>query len=255
MTREYTSLLAPDEPEAFELINGQGGSNLLLVCDHASNRVPARLSNLGLDEEDLASHIGWDPGAARLARRLSVQLDAPLVMSRYSRLVIDCNRPPDHPESIPVSVAGILIPGNAAVSAEEALQRRQALFDPYHQTISDLLDSRRDSPTRLLSIHSFTPSLLGAERPWMLGVCYRLHAGWAACWLDALRSRTTSCIGDNEPYRVEEDIDFTIPVQGESRGIPSLMLEVRQDELTDESAIASWSELISQSWGSICGAC
>lgn len=242
------TLLGADEPGPYELVNASGDCELVLVCDHASNTVPARLAGLGLDASDLASHIGWDPGAAPLARRLAAQLDAPLLLSSYSRLVIDCNRPPDHPEFIPVSVAGITIPGNAALSAEETRQRRRELFDPYQEAISKLLDSRRDRRTRLLSIHSFTPSLAGSDRPWWLGVCYRQHPNWARCWLQALRTRTPRLIGDNVPYQVDEGIDFTVPVQGEKRGLPSLMLEVRQDSLADDAGVSYWSDVISESW-------
>lgn len=241
-------LLGPDEPGPWELVNREGGSELVLVCDHAANRVPLRLANLGLDKPQLASHIGWDLGVARLARRLSARLDAPLVMSCYSRLVIDCNRPPGHPESIPASVGDIAIPGNRVVSQAQAQQRRQALFDPYQQAIANLLDSRGDRATHLLSMHSFTPSLAGIERPWLLGVCYRQHADWAGRWLEALRAQTEELIGDNEPYQVEAGIDFTLPVQGERRGIPSIMLEVRQDALGDDAGVEHWSEMIGRAW-------
>lgn len=241
-------LLGPDEPGPCERINMEGSAPLLLVCDHASNRVPLRLANLGLDQRQLASHIGWDIGAASLAHRLSAQLDAPLIMSRYSRLVIDCNRPPEHPQSIPASVADIAIPGNRAVSREQAQQRRRELFDPYQQALTELLDSRRDGATHLLSIHSFTRSLAGSERPWLLGVCYRQHAEWAGRWLHALRAQTAALIGDNEPYQVEAGVDFTVPVQGESRGIPSIMLEVRQDALRDDTGIAHWCDVIGRAW-------
>lgn len=220
----------------------------MLVCDHASNRVPRRLQDLGLDKRQLTSHIGWDIGAAALARRLSEQLDAPLVMSRYSRLVIDCNRPPGHSQSIPARVGDIAIPGNRAVSQEQARQRRRELFDPYQQAVAELLDSRRDTATHLLSIHSFTPSLAGIARPWLLGVCYRRHADWARRWLGALRAQTGERIGDNEPYQIETGIDFTLPEQGESRGIPSVMLEVRQDALADDAGIAHWCEVIGRAW-------
>lgn len=242
------NLLGPDDPGPFERVNVEGSAPLLLVCDHAANRVPLRLANLGLNQQQLASHIGWDIGAASLARRLSAQLDAPLVMSRYSRLVIDCNRPPGHPQSIPASVDDIAIPGNRAISREQAQQRRQELFDPYQRAVTELLDSRRDGVSHLLSIHSFTPSLAGIERPWSLGVCYRQHAEWAGRWLHALRAQTPELVGDNEPYEVETDVDFTVPVQGESRGIPSIMLEVRQDTLRDDAGIAHWCNVIGRAW-------
>lgn len=218
------------------------------MCDHASNRVPSRLANLGLSEQQLASHIGWDPGAALLARELSARLDAPLLLSNYSRLVIDCNRAPTRFDFIPVSSAGITIPGNASIASQEALQRRHTLFDPYQQAVGKLLDSRVGRKTLLLSIHSFTPSLNGLDRPWTIGVCYRNDVAWAKTWLAALRARVSDPVGDNEPYFIELESDYTIPVQGESRGIPSIMLEVRQDTLQDTSAAKRWSDIIAQSF-------
>jgi predicted N-formylglutamate amidohydrolase len=252
------TLLGADEPAPFELINPEGRSELVLLCDHASNRVPACLKNLGLGDEQLASHIGWDPGAALLARSLSERLDAPLLLSNYSRLVIDCNRSPTAAASIPATSDGTVIPGNAALSAEDAQLRRSSLFDPYHHAISQLLDARNTRATRLLSIHSFTPSLSGFERPWSVGVCYRLDASraahdasWAAQWLAALRARLPEPVGDNQPYEIERHIDYTLPVHGEARQLAGIMLEIRQDKLPDQDAVQRWSELIDQCWSSM----
>jgi predicted N-formylglutamate amidohydrolase len=249
------TLLGADDPEPFELVNSEGRSELVLFCDHASNRVPASLNNLGLSDEQLASHIGWDPGAAFLARALSVRLDAPLLLSNYSRLVIDCNRHPAAADSMPTISDGTAIPGNAALSAEDAQLRRRSLFDPYHDAIGRLLDARDQRPTRLLSIHSFTPSLAGFERPWSVGVCYRLDTSlaapdiaWAAHWLAALRARLPEPVGDNQPYEIERDIDYTLPVHGQTRKLPGVMLEFRQDELQGRDAVQHWSELIAQCW-------
>jgi len=122
------SLLRPDEPSAVEVVNAEGGSHIVLVCDHASNRVPTRLGTLGLDTARLADHIGWDPGAADVARRLSDSLDAPLILSGYSRLVIDCNRPLRSAESIPEQSAGVMVPGNRALSATDREIRVKELF-------------------------------------------------------------------------------------------------------------------------------
>ena len=248
MSKAFNTLQGEGEPDAFELINPEGRSELVLLCDHASNRVPARLNNLGLSDEQLTSHIGWDPGAALLAKALAARLDASLLLSNYSRLVIDCNRSPAAADSIPTSSDGTVIPGNAALSEEEAQLRRRSLFDPYHGALCQLLDARDTRPTRLVSIHSFTPSLAGIERPWSVGVCYRLDAAWAAQWLAALRSRLTDSVGDNQPYEIEQHIDYTLPVHGEARQLPGIMLEIRQDKLQDQDAVQRWSELTAQCW-------
>ena len=248
MSKAVNTLQGADEPEPFEQINPQGRSELVLLCDHASNRVPACLNNLGLSDKQLSSHIGWDPGAALLARALSTRLDAPLLLSNYSRLVIDCNRSPSAAESIPTTSDGTVIPGNTALSEEDAQSRRRSLFDPYHDAIARLLDTRDTRATRLLSIHSFTPSLAGVERPWSVGVCYRLDVNWAAQWLAALGANLTESVGDNQPYEIEQHIDYTLPVHGEARQLPAVMLEFRQDKLQDRHAVHRWSELIAQCW-------
>lgn len=248
MSKAVNTLQGADEPDPFELINPQGRSELVLLCDHASNRVPACLNNLGLSDEQLSSHIGWDPGAALLARALAARLDAPLLMSNYSRLVIDCNRSPSAADSIPATSDGTVIPGNTALNEEDAQLRRSSLFDPYHDAIARLLDARDTWATRLLSIHSFTPLLAGVERPWSVGVCYRLDANWATQWLAALGANLTESVGDNQPYEIEQHIDYTLPVHGEARQLPSVMLEFRQDKLQDRDAVHRWSELIAQCW-------
>jgi len=248
VSQPSATLRAEHEPEPFELVNPEGQCDLVLLCDHASNRVPACLNNLGLSDKQLASHIGWDPGAALLARALAARLDAPLLLSNYSRLVIDCNRLPGAVGSIPATSDGHVIPGNVALSADDALLRKNSLFDPYHDAIARLLDARDTRATRLLSIHSFTPSLAGFERPWPVGVCYRRDTNWASNWLATLGARLTEPVGDNQPYEIEQDVDYTLPVHCEVRRLPAIMLEIRQDTLQDQDAVQRWSELIAECW-------
>ena len=154
-----SSLLSSQEPPAVEIVNGDGSSSAVLLCDHASNRVPERLGTLGLNPVQLAAHIGWDLGAADVARRLSARLDAPLVLSGYSRLVIDCNRPLRSAESIVEESAGVPVPRNCGLSPAERESRINALFRPYHDAIDELLNGRSRRPSLLLSVHSFTPVL------------------------------------------------------------------------------------------------
>ena len=161
-------LLVLTEPAPFELVNVDGKSDLVLVCDHASNRIPQQLHALGLTVEVLQTHVAWDLGALLVARYLSWHLDAPLVSSGYSRLVIDCNRHPENPDSIPACSNGITVPGNRGITEKEIMARRQGLFYPYHDAIDRLLQTRINRPTFLLSIHSFTPVLRGIERPWSI---------------------------------------------------------------------------------------
>lgn len=249
------ALLGDNEPAAYELVNAGSQSKLVLVCDHASNRVPASLGTLGLSELQLDSHIGWDSGAAAVARNLAARLNAPLVLSNYSRLVIDCNRWPIATDSIPVISGGVPIPGNAALSEDEKFERRLTLFEPYQAEVATMLGNAAPQCI-LLSIHSFTPSLFGVDRPWSIGVCYHRDTALAQGWLSALQksidSRSaetgTELVGNNEPYDVEAGCDYTIPVQGESCEIPSIMLEIRQDKIQDHAGVQRWSDIIAEAW-------
>lgn len=247
MNDVHETLLGAHEPGPFELIRPTGQSDIVIVCDHAANRIPERLNKLGLDDNALNSHIAWDPGAAELARRLSSRLDATLILSNYSRLVIDCNRAPDDPESILANSDGIPVPGNSNIDQQEAVRRRKTLFDPYQQAIASILKRRDPETARLLSIHSFSPVLNGRERPWTIGVCYEQSEEWARAMLTGLRTRLNSDadpIGDNQPYDVDSKIDYTLPRQGQKYGIASLMLELRQDRLADDAMVKRWCEII-----------
>jgi len=245
---ETSSLLLPTEPPAFEVVNPDGRGSAVLICDHASNRVPARLSDLGLEQYQLTEHIGWDPGAANVARRLSVELDAPLLLSGYSRLVIDCNRPLESEESIAGQSAGVPVPGNHGLTPEQRAVRVKTLFRPYHQAIDRLLDERKQRPTALLSIHSFTPILHGRQRPWQIGVSHWRDARLATLMIGALAQAGDLVVGDNQPYPIDDITDYSIPVHGEARGLPSIMLEIRQDEIRTVEGAASYAARVADSY-------
>lgn len=224
---------------------------MVLVCDHASNRVPQRLQQLGLPDAALADHIAWDPGAAQVAMALAERLNAVLVMSGYSRLVIDCNRPLSSPQSIPEISAGVVIPGNQNLSATERDTRIQTLFIPYQRAIDDILQQRQDGVTALLSIHSFTPILNNTPRPWHMGVaCYR-HDTFARSLYSTLSQPGDVVVGFNQPYAIESEFDYTIPEQGEARGLPSAMIEIRQDGIDSPTAVQQWAQRLEnalQAW-------
>lgn len=245
------ALLAPDEPAPVEVANAGGTGLFALVCDHASNRVPRGLRQLGLTTAELATHIAWDPGAAGVARRLSRQLDAPLILTGYSRLVIDCNRPPGAASSIPAVSAGIAIPGNAGIDPAAAAARADALFRPYHRAVAQMLDARRARPSALLSIHSFTPDYPGQQRPWHVAVSYNRDRRLAGLLLAALAAEPALVIGDNRPYAVSDAEDYTIPVHGERRGLPHALIEIRQDGVADEAGIAAWADRLAAACGRI----
>lgn len=235
-------LLTEGDPPPFDLVNPQGRSGTVLICDHAANRIPTRLGDLGLGAEALQTHIAWDPGAAAVARTLSRLLDAPLVLSGYSRLAIDCNRPPESPDSIAERSAGIAVPGNRELTEPQRRLRIDELFTPYHCAIEALLDGRQGEPTRLLSIHSFTPILDGVTRHWVVGVASRRARAFAAGVIRALRERNVGVVGDNQPYAIDDAQDYSLPIHGERRGIDHAMVEIRQDGLIAPTDARRWAE-------------
>ena len=236
-------LLAADEPPAFTAQNLGGTSPLVLLCEHASNRLPRRLGDLGLRPEELRRHIAWDIGAAALARTLSHALDAPLFETGYSRLVIDCNRPPGAASSVPERSEDTIIPGNAALGAEERRAREEALFHPFHGAVTAFLDARQAAgrPTAVIGVHSFTPVFRGVARPWDAGILFDGARHFAMPLIEALAA-TGLAVGENEPYRIEIGDDYTVPVHGDGRGLPALLLEIRQDLLADDAAARRWAD-------------
>ena len=241
-------LLAADEPPAFLEAGRQGQSNFVIVVDHASRRIPARLGDLGLPASELQRHIAWDIGSLAVARRVAAALDAPLVAQSYSRLVIDCNRDPKVASSIPTVGESIEIPGNVGLSDEQIAARRSEIFDPYHNHIRALLDERLAAarPTILVSQHSMTNIFRGVRREMHAAILYNRDRRFAGLVLDMLRREDDLRIADNEPYFVSDETDYTIPRHGEARGLPHVEIEIRQDLLHDEAGQADWSRRIAR---------
>ena len=241
-------LLEPDEPPAFAHINAQGPSKFFLVCDHAGNRIPRKLDGLGVSAENIKRHIGWDIGIAGVARRLSDALDARLIVSAYSRLVIDCNRPPGTDESIVTESDATPVPGNRGLSSADAEARRREIFAPYHDAITAALDERaaQQRPTILISLHSFTPVYGGVARPWHAGLLYNKYNGLAHPLRDAMREGGVFNIGDMEPYTVDDETDYTVPVHGEARGLPHVAIEIRQDLIEQEAGQHEWADRLAE---------
>ena len=231
-----------EPPEAVTVVNEEGASPYLLICEHASNHIPARYGRLGLTVEDMRSHIGWDIGAALLARRLSDLLDAPLFLSGYSRLLIDCNRPPGSRSSIPAQSESIEIPGNRGLAAADIEHREKTFFRPFQERITRFLDDRQAAhrASVILGIHSFTPTYLGMARIWHAGILHGGAAELASQLIEGFRRDSALVVGDNEPYRIDPEDDYTVPVHGDARGIPAVLIEVRNDLLSNSSDIESW---------------
>jgi predicted N-formylglutamate amidohydrolase len=208
---------------------------LLIVGDHAAQAVPRELQGLGLPPGALDGHIGWDIGVAALGARLADALDAAFIAQRYSRLVIDCNRDPEHPASIPEVSDGVAVPGNRSLGEPARRARLAEVFEPYHARIAAEIEHRRGAgrPTLLFALHSFTPVLSGAARPWRFGVLHLGESRFSDAVLSGLRAAIDpSEVGDNQPYQMD-GTDYTVPRHALANGLDYLELEVRQDLIAD----------------------
>jgi predicted N-formylglutamate amidohydrolase len=249
-----TSLLlgSQDVPPVHEE-NVAGRSPFLLTSDHYGRAIPRLLGDLGLPAAELTRHIAWDVGIAGVADALSKDLDAHLIAQRYSRLVIDCNRPPQAPSSIPRISEATVIQGNADLADAAAATRRRAIFDPYHRRIAETIERRlRDGvSTVLVSLHSFTPVYAGIARPWHIGTLYHRDTILPPRLLKLLRQEPDLVVGDNEPYAVSDDTDYTIPVHGEARGLMNTGIEIRQDLIADPAGQKKWADRLARILGEI----
>ncbi len=244
-------LLREGDPPPFRLVNEQGATPLLLVCDHASNHIPAHLDNLGLDPGVLQEHVAWDPGAADVAELISRHLNCRAVLANYSRLLIDVNRDPadNDPSMIPEISDGYRIPGNQQLTALQKRQRYDELMEPYHQAIDRQLALLTEfAPAPLLfSIHTFTPMMKGSSkpRPWHAGMLWNADPRIALPLIAHLRQHDHLLIGDNEPYSARQ-IAYTIDRHGHQHGYPNCAIEIRQDLLKDHTDCQWWAERLAE---------
>jgi predicted N-formylglutamate amidohydrolase len=238
-----------DWPSPVIIENEAGASDWALICEHASAHMPATYAGLGLAEGARLSHIGWDIGAAALARALSLRLDAALALAGYSRLLIDLNRPLDAPSSIPEISESTVIPGNIGLDAAERRLRADRIFHPFHRRVAALLDARDRAGrrTRLLTVHSFTPVFMDRPRPWRLGILAGASRPLAAALLAELKMLAPDIpMALDEPYRIAVDEDFAIPIHGDARRRDALLIEVRNDELGTQRQAADWADRIAR---------
>ena len=236
-----------EQVESFRLYGEDTGSPFLFVSDHAGRKIPSFLADLGVSEAVRATHIGWDIGIDGVGQVLAKKLSALLIEQQYSRLVIDCNRAPGHPTSI-VSVSdGVVIPANQNISPEERTWREQAILFPYHDRITQELDKRQHQgrDTLLVALHSFTPIMDGFARPWHVGVLHNRDARFGAIMFRLLQAEGFT-VGDNEPYRLTDFSDYTVPFHAEKRSLPYLEIEIRQDLISSVQGQEEWAERLSR---------
>lgn len=227
--------------------NAEGASPFVLVCDHASRDIPARYGTMGLTEAERASHIAWDPGALAVSEALVQVLDAPLVASRVSRLVIDANRDLDAPDLIWTLSEATRIAANENLSPEERAFRIATYHRPFHDAVDEVLDrrQRKGIETVLVCVHSFTPVYLGQARPWPIGVLHGRDEGFTRAFRDALAAdRPDLNIGWNQPYAALNGVTLTLEKHGDGRGLDATMLEIRNDEIRSPEGVAMWAGLI-----------
>lgn len=230
--------------QAVRVDNPGGGSPYLLVCDHASNFIPAEFGALGLPAADLERHIAWDPGALPVAQGLAEMLDATLVHSGISRLVIDCNRPLGADNLIWTVSEGTVIPGNQNLDAMARQRRIDLAYTPFHDAIDATIRDRlaRGQETRVVSIHSFTPVYYSVERPWHIGVIHDFDERLAGPLISHLREIDGIAVGVNEPYSPADNVYFTLEKHARSRQLACAMIEIRNDEIGDAASQLLWAQ-------------
>ena len=234
----------PSVPAAvapFTLVDGDVASGLVIVCDHADNRVPAEYGDLGLPAAEFTRHIAYDPGAAAVTRRLAARLGAPAVLSTFSRLLIDPNRGEDDPTLIMRLSDGAVVPGNAGVDGGERARRIARFHAPYHAAIDAAIVRAiaAGHVPAIFSVHSFTPVWRGVPRPWHAGVLWDADPRLAVPLIAALRADAALVVGDNEPYAGALFGD-TLHRHATTRGLAHALIEIRQDLIADEAGIAGW---------------
>lgn len=241
--------LPTSEDEApVNILNASGRGSFVLLCDHASNRMPPAFGDLGLTAAERREHIAWDPGALGVSLELSRLLNAPLVYSTVSRLIIDCNRAETASDLIPTVSELTPVPGNKAISEDERTYRIAFAHQPFHCSIDTLVDDRlkKLQPTALVSIHTYTPTYKGTMRPWEIGLISDADRRLADPALRTLASETSFQVGDNEPYSPSDGVYYTLERHGRSRELMSLMIEIRNDEVTTPEDEAKWARLLAR---------
>ena len=229
---------------------------LVLVVDHASNRLPRRYGTLGLSASDLERHIAWDPGALPVALLLAARFGSPVVHGTVSRLVIDPNRPPGDPGSILTLSETTPIPGNEGLDEAERRRRVDGVYTPFHTALERVLEARRvrGVATALVAVHSFNPAYRGVARPWHVGVISDRDARLGRGLIEGLRKVQGLVVGENEPYRPGDGVYHTVGRHGEGNGLPCAMIEVRNDLILDHAGQARWGNMLATALDGCLGA-
>jgi predicted N-formylglutamate amidohydrolase len=222
--------------------------DFVIVCDHASNRVPPGFGDLGVSEAELQRHIAWDPGALPVSRALAERLGCPLIYPDASRLLIDCNRPPESAGSSIVMSEDTAIPGNRDLDPQVRAHRIAAIYDAYHDAIDAMLDERaaKGASTAVIAVHSYTPVYKGTARPWHVGILYDKDRRLAGSLLEVLHADMDLVVGENEPYGPWDGVYHTLSRHAEARGMACVMIEIANDLITDEAGQQDWADRLTR---------
>ena len=239
-----TTLLGKADPAPTDVINDDCASDIVLLCEHAGRAIPQSLGTLGISVDMLNSHRGWDIGAEEVARALSERLQAPLVVQRYSRLVVDCNRPPGGDGSIPSSIDNVEIPGNLSLSQSQKAERFDEILEPMNRALTSLFQSRRRAT---FSIHSFTPELDGEIRPWHAGFLTRKSITTCNSLMHSINHRHPDLmLALNKPYDICDETDWFIPRFAEPLELPHALIEIRNDQIDHPQGVAFWADTLAE---------
>ena len=220
----------------------------MVLCDHASNRIPEAYQSFGFAEDALQTHIAWDPGALAVARLVSAKLDAPLFWPDASRLIIDCNRAEDASSLIATESEGRPVPANRGLIEEERSRRLANIHAPFHDAIDACLTRRMSAgrPAALIAIHSFTPVYFGKARPWQIGILFDDDRRLADLLIRELKTDPTLSISINQPYSPADGVYYTLSRHAGPRGLPAAMIEIRNDEIGDDAGQRSWADRLAK---------
>jgi len=219
--------------QSVDVHNRAGNGSVVLLCEHASHHIPEQYHELGVDPAHRYSHVAWDPGAYAVALKLSHALDAPLVASRVSRLVYDCNRPPEAASAMPERSEVIVVPGNCNLTKAQREARIEAIYHPFCDAVTRVLKERAacDIPTTLLTIHSFTPYYHGQNRTVEIGILHDADTRMADAILAQSHRLAHRNIQRNAPYGPEDGVTHSLKLHGIGNGLANVMIEIRNDLL------------------------
>ncbi|WP_417453573.1 N-formylglutamate amidohydrolase [Kiloniella sp.] len=250
MSNELLNSVDNSTPESVvKTTNLSGNGEYVIICEHASNHIPSEYNKLGLSDSDINQHIAWDPGALAVAQHLSKQLDAPLVEQCVSRLVYDCNRPPEALNAMPFQSEIFEIPGNANLSQEERNKRINGVYKPFRNAVSKCLDQKTADGHKpvIITVHSFTPIYKGQKRDVEIGFLHDKDSRFADQLIQSFAAETSDYVLRlNEPYAPVDGVTHTLTEHALPRGLMNVMLEIRNDLISDQKTQKQMASLLNK---------